>query len=495
MNLDTNYNEELLNRRSANGDLSKHLSTLHLPSSSNGKKYQYSPYKNSLSASKQSSSQSSLLIGKPREEYMASSPQRLALQGVGNRVQQQPLSSVTHRPQRPQSSMQQSHHVGKHSSTHRQQSEPQYHSHTMDRHLPKSRSLKSRDHHRIEKYTEFSDAHHQFNNYRGTGTGKSQWLMVSSSSSEESPQGSPKRPLCPLPHSKQESSQHVGSYLPAHQQQWQHHQYSTVQDTQLCRDQRQNDQVQNEPIHMDLYELKQSRDKYLASGSSSQHVSNGLSSSHPRSSRHTFVASRSRAPCTVNSNNSFSLSSSMKCCVGMQPKKKKHHRNKMVITRSRSQSKLSSCTVTTNVAPDQSERGSVRNPHIHALQSRGSRPSPTHSTESCSHAASMHMHTQRGSHNYSSGYSSEVESLRSTMAGEYEGEGSDSDSSDSDFNRATAGARGKSASSVMMKLAKKFSKKNFPIVRDDGDIESIGEREQEVRKMRNQSTSVSSLEG
>ena len=88
-----------------------------------------------------------------------------------------------------------------------------------------------------------------------------------------------------------------------------------------------------------------------------------------------------------------------------------------------------------------------------------------------------------------------MDSLRSTLAGEA-GEAreveSDSDLSDSDFSRAAAGSRGKSAGSVMMKLAKKFSKKNFLTVRDDGCIEAIGE--EEVRKIKAHSTSVSDLD-
>ena len=78
---------------------------------------------------------------------------------------------------------------------------------------------------------------------------------------------------------------------------------------------------------------------------------------------------------------------------------------------------------------------------------------------------------------------------------------SDSDFSDSDFARATGGSRGKSANSVMMKLAKKFSKKNLPITRDDEDSGSIGgdslgrgEGKVSSWKLKQRSNSVSNLD-
>lgn len=165
------------------------------------------------------------------------------------------------------------------------------------------------------------------------------------------------------------------------------------------------------------------------------------------------------------------------------------------MARSHSQPKGSSYELTSKTAPDQwMGAGSVRNSQMLSSQYRGGHNSPTHSTASCPHTIALSTHMHRASQNYSSGYSSDVESLHSVLTEECEGEGSDSDLSDSDFSRATAGVRGKSAGSVMMKLAKKFSKKNFPIVRDDGFIESIGEGEEQARRMRNHSNSVSDLD-
>lgn len=74
---------------------------------------------------------------------------------------------------------------------------------------------------------------------------------------------------------------------------------------------------------------------------------------------------------------------------------------------------------------------------------------------------------------------------------------SDCDFSDSGFARATAGSRGKSANSVMMKLAKKFSKKNLPITRDEGDGVSVGGDsvgKGEGSKLKQRSNSVSNLD-
>jgi len=205
----------------------------------------------------------------------------------------------------------------------------------------------------------------------------------------------------------------------------------------------------------------------------------------------------------VNSNDSFSFASSIKCCVGMQTKKKRQHHKGAVVVRSHSHSRRRHDERSKKAASDQQwvGLGSLRSAQPYALaHSHGGgygggggarKSSPTHSTVSCPHMVALSTNAHRGSRNYSSGYSSEVESLRSTIVAADDDEGggdnnSDSDDlSDFDFSR-VAGARGKSGNNVMMKLAKKFSKKNFPIARDDDFLEGewhLNQRSNSVSKL------------
>ncbi len=248
---------------------------------------------------------------------------------------------------------------------------------------------------------------------------------------------------------------------------------------------------------MDLRELQLAKARHIATSSEGDRSStshhrdsgqapNGFRVPHRSSSRHTYVESRSVAPRRVNSNDSFSFASSIKCCVGVQGKKKRHHHKGPAVVRSRSHPKRGHSEQRKNHSSSDQwvGLGSVRSsqqygyPQPRAYGSSG-RHSPTHSTVSCPHTIALSTHVQqqqqqqqRGSRNYSSGYSSEVESLRSAVVADdgVAGENSDSDLSDADFSRAV-GTRGKSGSTVMMKLAKKFSKKNLPISRDDAYLE------------------------
>ena len=545
----TNYDETLLTRSSPSGYNSQHHLGDHQSSSQSGhhgqphvvKKYQYAPYKSSLSASKQSvgfgyqkllPGQHTSPVHNSRSQYLGFSSQDTEVQRENpSGLQQQLSSSGPHFESRTRPVVQSQ------KKTHRQFSlTPQPSYYPRDDYEVRCSSLKRGDRRCKAGYGEMLDSHYQFRSQRSMLNGDHQWGM-SSSSSEGSTQESAQHPEQSLLQSSQYNPQHPRHYTPPHQQQQYSRNLDPHRDPQLHHalqngGQCQNDDVEDEPIHMDLYELQQARAKHLASTSgrqhvasskqhvesskqhvessrqhvessrqhvesrrhvesSRQHVENGFIPPRSNSRRHTFVKPESHVSHRVSCSDSFSFASTIKCCVGAQTKKKKkrQHHGRTMVSYSNSQAKCRSLERNTKLTSDcWRDTSSVRNADIPSSRSHSSCNSPTHSI-------SMSTHTHRTSHNYSSGYSSEVDSLRSTLAGEA-GEAreveSDSDLSDSDFSRAAAGSRGKSAGSVMMKLAKKFSKKNFLIVRDDGCIEAIGE--EEVRKIKTHSTSVSDLD-
>jgi hypothetical protein len=124
--------------------------------------------------------------------------------------------------------------------------------------------------------------------------------------------------------------------------------------------------------------------------------------------------------------------------------------------------------------------------------------SASHSTVSCPYIVQATPTRSSGrASKHSSGYVSELESCPSVVMGLGGGFESESDMSDSEFAR-TAGSRGKSANTVMMKLAKKFSKKNLPIGRDEEDGSSIGGdsvgKGEGRGKLKHRSNSVSNLD-
>ena len=140
-----------------------------------------------------------------------------------------------------------------------------------------------------------------------------------------------------------------------------------------------------------------------------------------------------------------------------------------------------------------------RNHHRHG--------SPSHSTVSCPYTSSSVV-KHNAMRNPRNGYGSEIEGSPRSSPGvgggsgggsgsgkgedfnNESGEGTTSDCSDSDFDNRVPGSKGKSAGSVMMKLAKKFSKKNLPIMRDEGEAAA---EENGKWKMKQRSNSVSNL--
>jgi len=210
------------------------------------------------------------------------------------------------------------------------------------------------------------------------------------------------------------------------------------------------------------------------------------------SSRNTYVKSSHTSHNKVNDNDSFTFASSIKCCVGFQPKKKKKTSRRVVAYQSQHKVKER------EIAWERMNGISCGVP-----AGRGEYPpnmcgySPNHSRPS----SSRHAHSS--SHKQSSSYPAEIESSQVVLMEAHDWCESDSDSSDGDFARGAAGARGKSANSVMMKLAKKFSKKNFLVTRDDGDEESTGgvslekvedDGHSSALKMKHRSNSASNLD-
>lgn len=256
-------------------------------------------------------------------------------------------------------------------------------------------------------------------------------------------------------------------------------------------------QQQPSDIQKDLNELQHTKTKH----SSNRHPS--AESPYRSSSRNTYVQPKSIAPHKTAGTDSFSFASSIKCCVGFQPKKKKSSRRVVAYHSQQQRVKEKERQVHQNGS---STTGGDNWVSLAAVKSQHSprmfRSSPNQSTVSCPYTLSAAKASAM--HKRSSGYVSEIEGSQSTLmpsgySSYYE---SDSDFSDSDIARAAAGSRGKSANSVMMKLAKKFSKKNLPITRDEGDGGSIGgdsvgkgEGKMSASKRSNSVSNLDSLEG
>lgn len=326
----------------------------------------------------------------------------------------------------------------------------------------RSSSLKASGRHMVERYAEFSDAHHQFNNHATAHRG-------SSSSSENSPQGSPDHT------SPQGSNQILArtGHPRSPNNYSRHRQYS--QQIQ-----------QQDNIQEDLHEM-QPRGRKAKHSSSKQISTEALDSPYRSSSRNTFAATGSSVPRRVSSNESFSFASSIKCCVGMQPKKKKDSRRALAFHQQQTIKERE--RLTDGTSDNWVSLAAVRSQYSH-------RNSTSQSTVSCPYIIQSPPTRNSGrASKHSSGYVSEMESTPSLLMGG--GCESESDMSDSEFAR-TAGSRGKPANTVMMKLAKKFSKKNLPISRDDGDGSSIGgdslEKGEGTSKMKHRSNSVSNLD-
>lgn len=200
-------------------------------------------------------------------------------------------------------------------------------------------------------------------------------------------------------------------------------------------------------------------------------------------------------PHRVNSSDSFSFASSIKCCVGVQPKKKKHHHHH----RTHQKHKISSNSSSNSGSNAWVSLASVKSQNLHLSPAyRNS----SQSAASCPYITPAATVRSAPPHKRSNGYTSELEASRSaatpprqnSSSANYESESDDD--SDSDFARA-AGSRGKSAGSVMMKLAKRFSKKNLTIAREEGDTDSLDEREADTGSSWNykqRSNSVSNLD-
>lgn len=347
----------------------------------------------------------------------------------------------------------------------------------------RSSSLKSGVRHSVDPYAEFSDAHFQFNNHIPA----SYHSRHSSSSSESSPQASP--------HHVQRAS----SLAPQHLLHTTHpHQTTNHYPQQNGRSQRTSGLV-----HQDLHEVPELVTKQSSGSRSHGHSSDVFDSPYRSSSRNTYVKSSTHIPRRVNSNDSFSFASSIKCCVGLQSSRKKKRSSSRQIALYHAQQR--------QAQQKRREKENMQNAQkenwvsLSAVRSQypqqAFHSSPSHSTVSCPYTVSNSTQSTHQQQQYkrSSGYGSELDTGSwATPWGYSSNYESDSDFSDSDFARAT---RGKSANSVMMKLAKKFSKKNLPITRDDEDDVSIGsdslergEAKLSSWKLKQRSNSVSNLD-
>ena len=373
------------------------------------------------------------------------------------------------------SSVSTQHHHHQHNQRHQHQhtaspAPPATQHHTIQQRQARSSSLKHSSRHVVDRYAEFSDAHYQFNNHVSGNPHR-----FSSSSSENSPQSSPLRAS---PRNSTQVLVRTGHKPHAsHSRQQQH----------AAR--------QQADVHQDLHEMHQPHKSKRSSKRSSSSSTATEDSPYRTSSRNTFAATGSTVPRRVNSNESFSFASSMKCCVGIQPKKKRSARRALAFQSQQKPLKEREKLANGGSGANWVSLSAVRSQYpSHGVHTH----SASHSTVSCPYivqATPTPLRNTSHASKHSSGYVSEIESSQSTLitSSPYE---SESDLSDSDFARATAGSRGKSANSVMMKLAKKFSKKNLPITQDDGDASSIG-GESLGRggsgKMKQRSSSVSNL--
>lgn len=355
----------------------------------------------------------------------------------------------------------------------RSQQQQQQQGYSIAERQARSSSLKASARHNMgDRYSEFSDAHHQFNNHVTSP------YRASSSSSENSPQGSPLRSS---PRGSNQILARTGHQRsPASYSRYQHQQ----QAQQLLH------QVPVDNIQEDLNEIQPRRSK-PSSGSHGKRMNS--ESPYRSASRNTFAATGSNVARRVSSSDSFSFASSIKCCVGIQPKKKKASRRAVAYhpqPKIREKEKL-----TNGTADNWVSLAAVRSQY----SPRAYRSSPSQSTVSCPYIVQTPpTHSNGHASKHSSGYVSELEtSSCNIMMGDCESESDDM--SDSEFARATAGSRGKSANTMMMKLAKKFSKRNLPITRDEGDGSSIGgdslgKGEGKAWKMKHRSNSVSNLD-
>ena len=419
------------------------------------KKYQYVPYKNSLSSSQQSfqSSQSSLA-----SQHMAnhvSTSQSFVSQGM---VPQRPGRAIS--SSYSQNSFQ-------HMDPRRHGQIPQ-NNRMANRHA-RSTSLKASNHHAIDCYEEFSDAYYQFNNHT---TSPSYQRKVSSSSSD-SLQDSPHQLLAPASLSPR-MPQHTHLHSPANGDQGGHnfgHQSRDHVGRQQPNLHSHKENVQDQELMIPFY-------------SNGQQEPSTTESPYRSTSRHTYVKSKANKSRKASSSES-SFASSIKCCVGVQAKKK-YSKQRVLAHQLHQKQKERERLAGTEISLASIKSHQVLNSHMH-------HGSPSHSTVSCPYTVTQAA--QRASRYNSSGYSSEVENSKSNINGDgrYKYD-SDSDFSDSEFARATAGSRGKSAGTVMMKLAKKFSKRNLPITRDDDDESLTNENERSSWRMKHRSNSVSNLD-
>lgn len=427
------------------------------------RRYQYVPYSASQPSSVHSAfgSQTSLpsqpVSRAGRSQYVDFTSQGITMQRL-NRGQQHnmpasrsPQKSPPNRRSGLEMGIDQRQHVLNHSAHYHSSQGKQRYTIAIAERQARSSSLKASSRHMVDHYAEFSDAHHQFNNHATAYRG-------SSSSSENSPQGSPHHSSSPqvLARTGHPRSRHL--------------QHARQQDN----------------IQEDLHEMQPRGGRH----SSGKQLTEAPDSPYRSSSRNTFAVTG--VPCRVSSNDSFSFASSIKCCVGMQPKKKKkasrralafHHQHPQQTIKERERLTNGTSDNWVSLAAVRSQYSAYRN-------------STSQSTVSCPYIVQSPP-ARNGGHTskHSSGYVSEMESTPSLlMGGGFE---SESDMSDSEFAR-TAGSRGKPANTVMMKLAKKFSKKNLPISRDDEDGSSIGGdslgKGEGTSEMKHRSNSVSNLE-
>ena len=483
----------------AHQDNSQHQRS-HTSNTANGgrSKYEYVPYNKSMSSSQQTvhkkyGSQNSLTgqptnkVTNPRSQYVG-----FTSQGIGVQRSSQQHSGIS--SSQSQNSFQYRGQRSQHGYGHSHQQ--QHLGHSIADRQARSSSVKNNVRQRTERYAEFSDTHHQFNNHTAT-----QYNRFSSSSSESSPHDSPQHSSSVSPYSAQYNPQHAPTnrspqYSPQHSYR---SPYNSSPNPQHCSrsDYQQQDRQHylqqhrsgsalhtSDQIHDDLHEMQFSKQ------SNTSHGSSPFNYTH-RSSKHTYIKSKSsRPPQRVNSSESFSFASSIKCCVGVQPKKKASRRILVQQARQkqRERERMAGIEKENKNGASPNNWMSLASVKSHLPMAHSYHNSPNQSTVSCPYTSNFPPSSRNSTYNgYSNGYVSGAETSRSTLStnhrNRYE---SDSEFSDSDFSRA-AGSRGKSAGSVMMKLAKKFSKRNLPIPRDDEDSDSSW-------KMRTRSNSVSHLE-
>lgn len=453
------------------------------PSPGETRRYQYVPYSASSQPTPEYGSQTSV-PGQPssrtgRSQYVGFTSQGIAVQRLnrgnmpGSRSPQR--SPPTRRsPHNGWQVMDQRQHAALNSSSHYHGSrEEQRQGYSIAERQARSSSLKSGTRSMVDHFAEFSDPHQQFNNHIS-----SHQHRASSSSSENSPQGSPlhRSPRGDTTNQILARTGHQNS--PANYSRYQHQQYA-----------RQIQQQAALAVQEDLNEMQPRKSRHSSNSSKRHNSTDALESPYRSASRHTFAATSNNVPRRVSSSDSFSFASSIKCCVGIQPKKKKSSRRAVAYYPPQQQKHKE--RLNNDTSDNWVSLSAVRSQYPpHAAY----RNSPSQSTVSCPYIVQAPPTRSNGhASKHSSGYVSEMETSPSTLNFE-----SESDMSDSEFAR-TAGSRGKSANSMMMKLAKKLSKKSLPITNNDGDGSSIGgdslgKGEGKALKSKHRSSSVSNLD-